>query len=147
MLKENWWNAIGTKNPRELTFDLNTFQFTTCCHLQKIGKVSKLGIWFLCILCENKEDCISIAKILLSRQRNYPFLKNDSQVTKNVSFTIMFNAKGSGLTRKNHRSLPQKWSLMEEKLCVYQNFSRSPMVPVAQSAGVVEYTDCISAEE
>ena len=41
-----------------------------------MGKVSKLGICFLYILNEKiKEDCISIATSILSRERNDLFLK------------------------------------------------------------------------
>ena len=60
----------------ELALDLNTSQFTICCHLKKIGKMSKLGIWIPHTLSEkNKENIISIATSLLSRQRNDQFLK------------------------------------------------------------------------
>ena len=52
-------------------------QFTICCHLKKIGKVSRLGIWLPQTLSENnEEDRISTATSLLSKQNNDTFLKN-----------------------------------------------------------------------
>ena len=40
-------------------------------------------------------------------------------MTKNRTFTTMFNTKSNGLTRKNLRSLPQRWRFTQEKLyCV-----------------------------
>ena len=62
---------------QELTLDLNTSQSTICYHLKKIRKVSKLGVLVAYTLSEKKkEDQVSIATNLLSRQRNNPFLKN-----------------------------------------------------------------------
>ena len=70
------WNAIHAKSTRELALDLNTSQSTICCHLKKIGNVSKLGVWLPHPLSKkNKEDRISIATSHLLRQRNDPFLK------------------------------------------------------------------------
>ena len=45
--------------------------------MKKIGRMSKLDIWLPHTLSEkNKEDRIAIEIGLLSRQRNYQFLKN-----------------------------------------------------------------------
>ena len=61
----------------ELALDFNTSQSTTWHLLKKIRKGSKLGIWLPHTLNEkNEKDQIFIAKNLLSRQRNYQFLKN-----------------------------------------------------------------------
>ena len=63
------------QSTRELAGKLNASQSTICRHLEKMEKVSKLGVWFPHALSEkNKADQLSIATSLLSRQRNNPFL-------------------------------------------------------------------------
>ena len=58
-----------------LDFKLNTSQSAICRHLEKMGKVSKLGVWVPHAHSrKNKADRLSIATSLLSRQRNDPFL-------------------------------------------------------------------------
>ena len=65
------------KSTWELAFDLSTSQFMIFHHLKKIRKVSKQGIWVPHTLTEkNIENHISIPISLLSRQKNYPLLKN-----------------------------------------------------------------------
>ena len=60
-----------------LALDFNTSQSKICRHLKKIEKVSKLGVLVSHTPCEkNKEDFISIMSSLLSRKKNYLFLKN-----------------------------------------------------------------------
>ena len=60
---------------RELADKLNTSQSAICRHLEKMGKVSKLGVWVPQALSENhKTDRLSIATSFLSQQRNDPFL-------------------------------------------------------------------------
>ena len=56
---------------------ISTFlPYIICCHLKKIGKVSKIHICIPHTLREkNKEDHISIVKNRLSRQINDSFLK------------------------------------------------------------------------
>ena len=45
------------QSTRELADKLNTSQSTICCHLEKMGKVSKLGVWVPHALSEqNKAD-------------------------------------------------------------------------------------------
>ena len=73
-------NSLLEENPRqstrELAQKLNTSQSTVCRHLEKLGKVSKLGVWVPYKLSErNKADRMSIATSLLSRENNDPFLK------------------------------------------------------------------------
>ena len=47
----------SSQSTRKLALDLNISQSSVCSHFKKIGKVSKLGIWFPHTLCEkNKED-------------------------------------------------------------------------------------------
>ena len=70
--------ALVEYNPRqstrELADKLNTSQSTICRHLEKMGKVSKLGVWVPHALSEEKEaDHFSIVTSLLSRQRNDQF--------------------------------------------------------------------------
>ena len=104
MLQENWWNAIYTK-----VLDLNTSQSTIYCHLKKIGKVWKLGIWVPHTLSEkNKEYCVSVVTSLLSRPRNNLFLKNIITSDKHLSFMTMFNRKGNELNSMILCSLPQR---------------------------------------
>ena len=63
------------QSTQELADKLNTSQSTICCHLEKIGKVSKLGVWLPHALSEkNKADDLLIATSLLSWQRQDPFL-------------------------------------------------------------------------
>ena len=51
----------------ELADKLNTSQFAICRHLEKMGKVSKLGVWVPHTLSEkNKADHLLIATSLLS---------------------------------------------------------------------------------
>ena len=65
------------KSTQELVFDLNTAWSIICCHLKKIGKMIKLGVWFPHTLNEkNEENCISKETSLLSRLRNDLFFKN-----------------------------------------------------------------------
>ncbi|XP_043262919.1 histone-lysine N-methyltransferase SETMAR-like [Colletes gigas] len=71
--------AILEQNPRQSTRSiserLNTSQSTVNRHLEKLGKVSKLGVWVPHNLNErNKEDRISIATSLLSRVKIEAFL-------------------------------------------------------------------------
>ena len=66
----------GHKNTQELAPDLNTPQSTICCHLKKIGKVRKQGVWVLHTLNQKNKDYIAIETNFLSRQRNDLFLKN-----------------------------------------------------------------------
>ena len=82
------------------------------------GIVSKLGVWVPHLLSEkNKDDWMSIATSLLSRQRNGPFLKNIIKGYEIGSFMTMSNAKSSGMTKMNLCNLPKRQSFMEEKLC------------------------------
>ena len=63
------------QSTRELADRLNTSQSTICRHLEKMGNVSKLGVWLPHALREkNMADCLLIATCLLLRQRNDPFL-------------------------------------------------------------------------
>lgn len=78
-LDENLLKAILEQNPCQSTRDiagrLNTSQSTICRYLEKLGKVSKLGVWVSHNLSErNKEDRMSIATSLLSRVKIEPFL-------------------------------------------------------------------------
>ena len=72
--------AILEENPRQTTRDLaeklNTSQSTICRHLEKMGKVCKLGVWVPHNLSEHKATRMTIATSLLSRENNEPFLKN-----------------------------------------------------------------------
>ena len=55
------------QSTRELADKLNTSQSTICCHLEEMGKISKLGVWVPHALSEkNKADHLSIATNLLS---------------------------------------------------------------------------------
>ena len=57
--------------------DLGRSQSAICYNMKKIGKESKQGVRLSQTLCEkNKEDRISIATSLLSKQRNDQFFKN-----------------------------------------------------------------------
>ncbi|XP_043510306.1 histone-lysine N-methyltransferase SETMAR-like isoform X2 [Frieseomelitta varia] len=63
-LDDNLLKAILEQNLRQSTIDiagrLNTSQSTVCLYLEKLGKVSKLGVWVPHNLSErNKEDRIS----------------------------------------------------------------------------------------
>ncbi|CAK9820139.1 Histone-lysine N-methyltransferase SETMAR [Anthophora quadrimaculata] len=76
---DNLLKAILEQNPRQSTRGiaerLNTSQSTVNRHLEKLGKVSKLGVWVPHNLSErNKEDRMSIATSLLSRVKIEPFL-------------------------------------------------------------------------
>lgn len=76
---DNLLKAILEQNPRQSTRGiaerLNTSQSTVNRHLQKLGKVCKLGVWVPHNLSErNKEDRMSIATSLLSRVKIEPFL-------------------------------------------------------------------------
>ncbi|XP_054005260.1 histone-lysine N-methyltransferase SETMAR-like [Hylaeus anthracinus] len=76
---DNLLKAILMQNPRQSTRGiagrLNTSQSTVNRHLEKLGEVSKLGVWVSHNLSEwNKEDRMSIATSLLSRVKNEPFL-------------------------------------------------------------------------
>ena len=84
----------------DLAGKLNTSQSTICRHLEKMGKVSKLGVWVPHALSEkNKADRLSIATSLLSRQRNDPFL--DEFITGDEKWITYDNAarKRQWLTR------------------------------------------------
>ena len=76
---DNLLKAILEQNPCQSTRDiaerLNTSRSTVNRHLEKLGKVRKLGVWVPHNLSErNKEDRISIATSLLSRVKIEPFL-------------------------------------------------------------------------
>ncbi|XP_043510305.1 histone-lysine N-methyltransferase SETMAR-like isoform X1 [Frieseomelitta varia] len=79
-LDDNLLKAILEQNLRQSTIDiagrLNTSQSTVCLYLEKLGKVSKLGVWVPHNLSErNKEDRISIAtSLFLLSNRLSPFL-------------------------------------------------------------------------
>ena len=63
------------QSTQELADKLNTSQSAICRHLEKMGKVSKLGVWVPHTLSENnKADHLLIETNLLSRQRNDSFL-------------------------------------------------------------------------
>ena len=71
-LDDNLLKTTLEQNPRRSTRDiagrLNTSQSTVCRHLEKLGKVNKLGVRVLHNLSErNKENRMSIATSLLSR--------------------------------------------------------------------------------
>ena len=71
LLKYSW-----CKSTRELGLDLSTDQSTICCHLNKRGKVSKLGVWVPHNLIEqNKKDFIFIGNNL-PKKENELFLLN-----------------------------------------------------------------------
>lgn len=53
---------------------LNTSQSTVIRHLEKLGKVSKVGVWVPHNLSERNKDRMSIATSLLSRVKMEPFL-------------------------------------------------------------------------
>ncbi|XP_043260411.1 histone-lysine N-methyltransferase SETMAR-like [Colletes gigas] len=79
---DNLLKAILEQNPRKSTRGiaerLNTSQSTVNRHLEKLGKVSKLGVWVPHNLSErNKEDRMSIATSLLSRVKIEPFLNRN----------------------------------------------------------------------
>ena len=100
--------CIPHKSSWELPLDLSPSQSTIFCYLKKIGKVSKLGVWFLHTLCEmNKENCTSIATSLIWKQRNDSFLKNI--ITDNEKFRIWRNVWGSA------RAWDWKQSIRKEK--------------------------------
>ena len=89
-LNQNIWKELVECNPSkstsEFALDLNALQTTICNHLKKTGKVYKMDIWIPHILSEkNKENHISIATSLLSRQRNGLFFKNIITSDKNKS--------------------------------------------------------------
>ena len=86
---------IGSMQPTQKYSRIITLHsFTICNHLKKIRKLSNPGVCVPRTLIEkNKKDCISIVTSLPSRIL--------LQVLKNVSIMTMFNAKGSGLRRKN----------------------------------------------
>ncbi|XP_043258025.1 histone-lysine N-methyltransferase SETMAR-like [Colletes gigas] len=76
---DNLLKVILGQNPRQSTRiiaeRLNTSQATVNRHLEKLGKVSKLGVWVPHNLNErNKEDRMSIATSLLLRVKIEPFL-------------------------------------------------------------------------
>ncbi|CAL1289207.1 unnamed protein product [Larinioides sclopetarius] len=76
---DNLLKAVLEQNPRQSTRcieeRLNTSQSTVIRHLEKLGKVSKLGVWVPHNLSErNKEDRMSIATSLLSWVKMEPFL-------------------------------------------------------------------------
>ena len=88
----------SVQSTRELTLDFNASLSTISCHLKKIGKVTKLGVWVSHNLNEkHKEDYKSIATSLLSRQRIYLFFKNITTSDKNGSSIISWIA----MTRKS----------------------------------------------
>ena len=63
------------QSTQELTDKLNMSQSTICRHLEKMVKVSKLGIWVPHALREkNKADRLSIATSLLYDRENISFL-------------------------------------------------------------------------
>ena len=86
------------KNTWESGLNFYTFQSTICCHLK------------------NKENHISIATSILSKQRKTHFSEYYYRGQKKGSFIPVFNANSGGLTRLNLHSLPQEWSFMERKL-------------------------------
>ena len=58
------------QSTRELADKLNTSQSTICHHLEKMGKVSKLGIWVSHALREkNKADHLSIAEVYFATEK------------------------------------------------------------------------------
>ena len=109
---------LGNPGPlnQELADKQNMSQYTICRHLEKMGKVSKLGVWVPHALSEkNKADRLSIATSLLSRQRNDPFL--DEFIAGDEKWITYDNVvcKGCGLIRINLHSWIQKLNLMAEK--------------------------------
>ena len=100
------------KSTQELALDLNLTL------LEKDQKLSEWSVWVLHDFIENnKEDRISIATSLLSRQRNNSFLKNIITVDEIWDFND--NAKGSGLTLKNLLNLPQRFELHGKKVMLH----------------------------
>ena len=64
------------KSTRELALDFNTSQLTICHHLDKLGKVSKRGVWLLHTLIEkNTEDHIIHSKKFSFKTEKWAFLK------------------------------------------------------------------------
>ena len=61
---------------RDIAGRLNTSQSTVCRHVEKLGKVGKLGVRGAAhnLSERTKEDHVSIAKRLLSRVKIQPFL-------------------------------------------------------------------------
>ena len=95
----------------------NTSQSTMYHHLEKMGKVNKLGVWVSHALSEkSKADHLSIVTSLLSQQRNNSFL--DEVSTGDEKLINM--KKGSGLIRINLHSRIQRLSFMAENnvVCV-----------------------------
>ena len=69
-------------------------------------------------LCEkNKKNHKSIVTSLFQGREMTSFWRISLYATKNGSFIIIINAKGSGLTQMNLRSLQLRWSFMEENFC------------------------------
>ncbi|GFY56090.1 histone-lysine N-methyltransferase SETMAR [Trichonephila inaurata madagascariensis] len=76
---DNILKAVLEQNPRQSTKciaeRLNTSQSTVIRHLEKLGKVNKLGVWVPHNLSErNKEDRLSIITSLRSQVKMEPFL-------------------------------------------------------------------------
>ena len=79
-----------------------------------MGKVNKLGVWVPHALsAKNKADRLSIAKSLLSRQRNDPFL--DKIITGVEKWITYDNVARERLTRINLHSRIQKLNFVAEK--------------------------------
>ena len=94
------------KSTQELALDLNHIQIHNLLQLEKDRKNVKAGHLDYSYSYEDK-----------SPFKAKKFSRISLQVTKTVSFMMIFNAKGNGLMRMNLYSLIQRQSFMKEKLC------------------------------
>ena len=88
------------KSNNKLALELNTSQSTICHHLEKIGKVWKLGVWVPYTLrirsrIHSNKSSFKIEKWLVSQECYYRWWKKK----KTGLFMMAFNAKGSGFDK------------------------------------------------
>jgi len=101
--------AEGEANPcqtiEELSNTLNQPWLTIQEHLQQIGKISRADVWVPHNLSEeNKANRSITCNILLLRHHTEPFFDRLME-TKNGSYMIFQNAKGSGSLQMNHHEV------------------------------------------
>ena len=95
----NFLKAILVQNPRQardIARRMCTSQSTVCRHLEKLGKVFKLGVWVFHNLSERKkDDRMAVATSLLSSIKQKLFLERiitgDEKWISNDNISIKYN--------------------------------------------------------
>ncbi|XP_011155190.2 histone-lysine N-methyltransferase SETMAR-like [Harpegnathos saltator] len=89
-------------------------------HLQQIGKINKAGVWVPHNLSEeNKANRSITCNILLQQHHTEPFFDRLTLETKNGSYMIIQNAKGSGSLQMNHHEVLRNRVYIPKRRCVF----------------------------